>query len=248
MAPVPSTFCMYSDVSRKVPKSTAEAASIITKPPPTARSARRWIRSSGCAVRSLERGEGGQARGAAPPMPRSAVEAQPALAPARARTRAPEARGGQQRAAEVQASPRGRAGVGRHDLAVRRTASARPTGRLMKKIARQSTSSVSAPPSSTPTAAPAPPTAPQTPSAWRARGPREGGHDDRQRGRREHRRAEALAGAGGEQPAALPRERRGQRRDGEDGQAGRGTRGGARAGRRRDRRAAAGCRRSASSS
>jgi len=35
----------------------------------------------------------------------------------------------------------------------------------MKKIARQSTSSVSVPPSSTPIAAPAPPTAPQTPSA-----------------------------------------------------------------------------------
>ena len=38
----------------------------------------------------------------------------------------------------------------------------------MKKIARQSTSSVSAPPSSTPIAAPAPPTAPQTPSAFAA--------------------------------------------------------------------------------
>jgi len=35
----------------------------------------------------------------------------------------------------------------------------------MRKIARQSTSAVSAPPSSTPIAAPAPPTAPQAPSA-----------------------------------------------------------------------------------
>ena len=38
-------------------------------------------------------------------------------------------------------------------------------GRLMRKIRRQSTSSVSVPPSSTPNAAPAPPTAPQAPSA-----------------------------------------------------------------------------------
>ena len=41
----------------------------------------------------------------------------------------------------------------------------------MKKIARQSTSSVSTPPSSTPIAAPAPPTAPQTPSALARSGP-----------------------------------------------------------------------------
>ena len=40
----------------------------------------------------------------------------------------------------------------------------------MRKIRRQSTSSVSVPPSSTPTAAPAPPTAPQAPSAF-ARSP-----------------------------------------------------------------------------
>ena len=31
---MPSTFCRYSEDSRKEPKSTAEAASIITKPPP----------------------------------------------------------------------------------------------------------------------------------------------------------------------------------------------------------------------
>ena len=46
------------------------------------------------------------------------------------------------------------------------TASARPIGRLMKKIACQPSSSVRTPPSSTPTAAPAPPTAPQAASAW----------------------------------------------------------------------------------
>src|SRR3954462_13421288 len=46
------------------------------------------------------------------------------------------------------------------------TASATATGRLTKKIIRQSANSVSRPPARTPTAAPAPPTAPQAASAF----------------------------------------------------------------------------------
>src|SRR5918912_643531 len=50
-------------------------------------------------------------------------------------------------------------------------ASAAATGRLTKKIRRQSTSCVSTPPARTPSAAPAPPTAPQAASAFARAGP-----------------------------------------------------------------------------
>jgi hypothetical protein len=50
-------------------------------------------------------------------------------------------------------------------------ASTAATGRLTKKISRQSTSWVSTPPTSTPRAAPAPPTAPQAASAFARAGP-----------------------------------------------------------------------------
>ena len=76
-----------------------------------------------------------------------------------------EARGREQRAAEVEAAPPGAQRVGRARSCSAPAASTSPTGRLMRKIRRQSTSSVSVPPSSTPNAAPAPPTAPQAPSA-----------------------------------------------------------------------------------
>ena len=78
-APVPSTFCRYSEDSRKEPNSTAEAASIITKPPPTARSARRWTRSSGWAVRSSSAANAARPASAAAPMPSVCVEVQPLL-------------------------------------------------------------------------------------------------------------------------------------------------------------------------
>ena len=82
----------------------------------------------------------------------------------------------------------------------------------------------------------------------RAVGTLEGGRDDRQRGRRQHRCPQTLSGAGGEEDCLARRQRRGERGDGEHAEAGRGRRGGDRAGPRRVRRAAAGCRRPASSS
>ena len=156
---------MYSDESRKVPKSTAEAASIITKPPPTPRSARRWICSSGWAVCISIRAKATRPRMPAPPIPRVCSEVQPALvACERAKTIA--ARLPVARTAPRRSSPRhwGRAASAGTILIVV-TARARPTGTLIRKIACQPMSEVSAPPRSTPTAAPAPPTAPQAPSA-----------------------------------------------------------------------------------
>ena len=128
------------------------------------------------------------------------------------------------------------------------TATPIPTGRLMRKMARQSTSSVSVPPSSTPMAAPAPPTAPQTPSAFARSGP--------------WKVVVMIDSAAGDSIAAprpwparaakktrfARRQRRGERGDGEHAEAGRGRRDGDRAGPRPVRRAAAGCRRPASSS
>ena len=142
----------------------------------------------------------------------SASRSSPRCRPARGRRRA--RRGWRWRAARR--AGRGRASAAarsrRARPAARRRRATRPTGRLMKKIARQSTSSVSVPPSSTPMAAPAPPTAPQTPSALaRSRPSLNVVSDDRQRRGREHRGAEALAGAGGEQRRGAAGQRRGER-------------------------------------
>src|SRR4051794_22841483 len=99
------------------------------------------------------------------------------------------------------------------------TATPTPTGRLIKKIARQSSHSVSIPPSSTPTAAPAPPTAPQTPSAlvrsgpWKVAVMIEGAA-------RESIAAPSPWPAGGEEHARTAGESRGEGRDGEDAEAG----------------------------
>ena len=155
-------------------------------------------------------------------MPSVCVEVQPLrLRPARGRRRA--RRGWRWRAAR-------RAGRGRATAAAPVSAGTMcmraggeqraPTGRLMKKIARQSTSSVSTPPSRTPMAAPAPPTAPQTPSALARSRAVEGGRDDRQRGRGEHRGAEALAGASGEQRRGVAGQRGDERGGGEHAEAG----------------------------
>ena len=81
-----------------------------------------------------------------------------------------------------------------------RKAAIRPIGRLMKRIQRQLRASVRMPPSSTPAAPPAPPIAPQMPTArLRAAPSCEGAREDRQRGGRDDRAAEALHDARGDQ-------------------------------------------------
>ena len=101
------------------------------------------------------------------------------------------------------------------------SAAATPIGTLTNSTHSQPAHSVSMPPSSTPAAPPEPATAPQTPSALLRSAPSvEGRGDDRQRGRREQRGAEALDGAGGDQPAVRLREAAGERGDGEQHEAG----------------------------
>ena len=66
-APVPSTCCRYSEASRKEPNSTAEAASIITKPPPIAAIGEpldAQERLPGAQLQRGEHGEAGDRRGA----------------------------------------------------------------------------------------------------------------------------------------------------------------------------------------
>ena len=150
---------------RKDPKSTADAASIITAPPPTARSASRCTRSSGCGVRSSSAAKAASPASPAPPMPSVCADVQPAAAASEsAYTSAPKLAVASAAPRRSRPRHRGRA-VSAGTIRNAPAPSTRPTGRLMTKIARQSTSSVRAPPSSTPIAAPAPPTAPQTPSA-----------------------------------------------------------------------------------
>ena len=121
-------------------------------------------RLRGAQLEHGERGEAGERRGhrgrASAPRP------SPRCRPARRRTRARRgsASPAPRRGGRARASAGGRASAGTTTCSAP-AASASPTGRLMRKIRRQSTSSVSAPPSRTPKAAPAPPTAPQAPSA-----------------------------------------------------------------------------------
>ena len=183
------------------------------------RGAGRAAAAAGCAVRARRRRRARRA-----PRRRCRASAsrssRAVSACERAKTSAPRlavASSAPRRSRPRQLRPRG---VGGHDAQGAGGEQRAPTGRLMKKIARQSTSSVSAPPSSTPMAAPAPPTAPQTPSALARSRAVEGGRDDRQRGRGEHRGAEALAGAGGEQRGGVAGERRDERGGGEHAQAG----------------------------
>ena len=141
------------------------AASIITNPPPIARSASLCTLSSGSETRRWENANTTSPASPAALSPSVCVEVQPALCACdRANTSAP-------RLAVATAAPRRSSCRQRGRVASAGTtcrapaATISPMGRLMKKIARQSINWVSKPPSSTPTAAPAPPTAPQTPSA-----------------------------------------------------------------------------------
>ena len=124
---------------------------------------------AGVQLQGGERGEAGEAGEAEAErlQPRSSRRRRPARGrrPARPGSRSrPARRGGRGRA-----TAGGRRRRARPSSAA--TATPIPTGRLMRKMARQSTSSVSVPPSSTPMAAPAPPTAPHTPSAFARSGP-----------------------------------------------------------------------------
>ena len=109
--------------------------------------------------------EGARPRRPAPPMPSVCAEVQPASVGLGDRVDdRGEAAGGERGAAEVEPRQRGcSVSAGTILRAARRAPAA--TGRLTKKISRQSTSSVSTPPRRTPSAAPAPPTAPQAASA-----------------------------------------------------------------------------------
>jgi hypothetical protein len=70
---------MYSELSRKEPNSTADAASIIRMPPPTARSASRWTRSTGCEVRSSNAPNAARPASPLAPIPSVCVDVHPAL-------------------------------------------------------------------------------------------------------------------------------------------------------------------------
>ena len=149
-----------------MPNRTAETASIISDPPPTPRSARRRTREQRlrrCAARARRRRP--SPTSAAAPRPSVCVDAQPALSACEAaNTSAP--RLSVASSAPRRSRPRHRGcAESAGTTCSAPAASASPTGRLMRKIRRQSTSSVRVPPSSTPKAAPAPPTAPQAPSA-----------------------------------------------------------------------------------
>ena len=85
-----------------------------------------------------------------------------------------------------------------------KASTARPTGMLTKKIHSQPRYFVRMPPASTPTAAPEPPTAPQTPSALLRSAPSVNVVETIERPAGEiDRGAEALHGAGGDQPLSL---------------------------------------------
>ena len=186
-APVPSTSCRYSDVSRNEPNSTADAASIITKPPPTAAVAEPLrCCSSGCGGAQLERGERGEA-GEPGAAEAERLRRRPAARrrPARARRRAPP------RLAVASSAPRrsrprhcGRADVGGHDPASRATATRDadgqvdeedrpPVDELGERAAEQDADRRRRRRRRRPRR--------RAPS--RGRGPCEGGRDDRQRGR-----------------------------------------------------------------
>ena len=204
-----------------MPNSTAETASIISDPPPTPRSARRWTASSGCAVRSSSAAKAARPTSAAAPSPSVCVDAQPALSACEAaNTSAPRLSGRQQRAAEIEAAPAGARRVGRHDVQ-RAGAERQPDGQvdeedqppvdeLGQRAAEQHAERRAG-------------AADRAPRAQRL-GPLaalgERAHDDRERRGGEHGGAEALTGAGGEQRRRSAGERRGERRQREHAQAG----------------------------
>ena len=202
-APCRARLWRYSEASRKAPNMTAEAAGIITRPPPIARSVRRWTRRSGCRV-ELQRGEdreagegggadddcpgGGPARG----LGRVRAYTRPArLAwrPARRGDRGPPARPlGIGRMMWWRRRPVGRRSeVDEEDRRpVDELGPRAPGGRRWLRRRRRRR--------------------PRRRAPWPAQAVERGG-DDRQRGRGEHRGAQALRGAGGEQHGHVARQR-----------------------------------------
>ena len=135
-------------------------------PPPTPRSARRWMRSSGCVVWSSAMTKRQTAR----PAPREAEDLRRSVQPASAacesaNTSAPRPVGGEQRrrGRSSPLQPR-RGGVGGNDP-VGGDGDGEPDGDIDQEDRLPADELVRAPPTSTPIAAPAPPTAPQAASA-----------------------------------------------------------------------------------
>ena len=130
-----------------------------------------------------------------------------------------QAAGGERGAAEVEAAPARLLGVGRHDLAGavgERGGDGQvdeedqpPVDELGEHAAEEDAERGAGAADGAPGG-----------ERLRAGRPVEGAGDDRERGGREHRGAEALAGAGGEQRGRRAGHRRGEGRGGEDAEAG----------------------------
>src|SRR5215218_1519050 len=208
--PIPSTFWRYIELSRKRPKIEPAAASIRKSPPPTARSANRSIRRSGVSVRRSKRAK---ARSPArPPRPIRCVwvEVQPgALALSDREDDRAETRRCEQGAAEVETLPArlqsvGRDGLKRGDrergrdgeIDVEDQAPVELGQDAADEHADRSTGAADRAPGS---------------KRLRPLGALEGGHDDREGSRGEHRRPEALSCASGEQGTGGTRHCRGKR-------------------------------------